>query len=747
MTAGNPSMLQILSPGIQSTVGRKSSDGREQQAGASLSWAFDKIPVTAPDQREGVAEAMRTLTLPVRQPVLQRKCAACEMEDERGPEPLRRKENSPDAGPRSLPGIVAEALRSPGEALDPATRASMEQQFQYDFGRVRVHSGAKAAASARAVKALAYTVGNDIVFGSGQYLPRSDPGKQLLAHELAHVLQQSAGATANRGISRALAVGDANDPLEKQADDWASRVLSGAVVGGAPCTLSQSGPAPMIQRQVARPRPRISRSAPIVADGQKAAPGQMQKSEFLTEVREALMRELEPEFAPLGRTARDCPYIVRTIDRYAGRPVSALMRLIESFAHPSAGADANELIRAVTRRARDAARRIAEKSGDRVQAMTRSSDVNLPGHDPVTVRSQLSSGRAFDGSIRRRMEQSFGRSFAAVRIHDDAAAARLNRALGARAFTVGHDIAFGTGEYRPGTAAGDVLIAHELAHTIQQEGREPGSRPRDAAFAAGDGDLERQADWVAAASPDRRKDAVAALRGTAGKRIQRLPAVVAGGLILAEATPEIVIAAEVGSEVLVVEGSLTVAAEVAAPTIVEAAAPTVLETIAPTALEAAAPTALEATAASSSSAVSSATAATTAAITATTLSSDSPTQEQEEDRRRRDCRSQPGHQFALDCGEEIPMEEQVQEFLLRQGYGYEALGECTGFDSHAEGVISECSGAPGESFHCEVAPDFDPIARVSRPGGVISIFSCLCCRADGSTGFEWRGAHWSPGAR
>src|SRR5436305_946644 len=59
--------------------------------------------------------------------------------------------------------------------------------------------------------------------------------------------------------------------------------------------------------------------------------------------------------------------------------------------------------------------------------------------------------------------------------------ARLNRALGARAFTIGHDIAFGTGEYRPGTAAGDVLIAHELAHTIQQEGREPGSRPRDAA--------------------------------------------------------------------------------------------------------------------------------------------------------------------------------------------------------------------------------------------------------------------------
>lgn len=114
-----------------------------------------------------------------------------------------------------VPPIVREVLLSPGQSLDPATRAFMEPRFGHDFGRVRVFTDAKAAESARAVNARAYTAGRDIVFGAGQYRPEEREGRRLLAHELAHVCQQSAqptpsvqrqGVPPNTGASRSDAV-------------------------------------------------------------------------------------------------------------------------------------------------------------------------------------------------------------------------------------------------------------------------------------------------------------------------------------------------------------------------------------------------------------------------------------------------------------------------------------------------------------------------------------------------------------
>ena len=91
----------------------------------------------------------------------------------------------------AAPPIVHEVLRSPGEALDGRTRKSMETRFNRDFSRVRVHVGADAVASAQAISARAYTVGDHIVFGPNQYAPASIAGALLLAHELTHVRQQS----------------------------------------------------------------------------------------------------------------------------------------------------------------------------------------------------------------------------------------------------------------------------------------------------------------------------------------------------------------------------------------------------------------------------------------------------------------------------------------------------------------------------------------------------------------------------
>ncbi|XXY52620.1 DUF4157 domain-containing protein [Sorangium sp. So ce269] len=85
------------------------------------------------------------------------------------------------------------------------------------------------------------------------------------------------------------------------------------------------------------------------------------------------------------------------------------------------------------------------------------------------VQRRLGGGHALDLGARQRMQSAFGRSFDDVRIHTDDRARSLSMQLGARAFTVGKDVAFAEGEYRPGTLPGDALIAHELAHVAQQE--------------------------------------------------------------------------------------------------------------------------------------------------------------------------------------------------------------------------------------------------------------------------------------
>jgi hypothetical protein len=119
------------------------------------------------------------------EPGVSGQCAGCQEEGK-----LQRRAAS-TGEPTTAPPIVHEVLRSPGQPLDGATRAFMEPRFGHDFGRVRVHMDARAAASARAVNARAYTVGQDVVFAARQYVPETFEGRRLISHELAHVLQQS----------------------------------------------------------------------------------------------------------------------------------------------------------------------------------------------------------------------------------------------------------------------------------------------------------------------------------------------------------------------------------------------------------------------------------------------------------------------------------------------------------------------------------------------------------------------------
>ena len=153
----------------------------------------------------------------------------------------------------SVPPIVHEVLRSPGQPLDPTTRSFMEPRFGHDFGGVRVHKDAKAAESARAVNALAYVAGQNAVFGAGQYAPGSGTGQRLLAHELAHVVQQ--GRPGGPAASHAnLEVSNAGDTAEQEAETLADRILTAGEeqTGKAQIGLQQI-PAGTLQRTPAPP--------------------------------------------------------------------------------------------------------------------------------------------------------------------------------------------------------------------------------------------------------------------------------------------------------------------------------------------------------------------------------------------------------------------------------------------------------------------------------------------------------------
>ncbi|HEV7891111.1 MAG TPA: DUF4157 domain-containing protein [Pyrinomonadaceae bacterium] len=134
------------------------------------------------------------------------------------PRKIARREAAGGEAAQVAPPIVQEVLRSHGRPLDASAREWMEPRFRQDFGHVRIHADGRAAESARAVRARAYTVGADVVLGAGEYSPHSARGLRLLAHELTHVVQQrGSGAALQRQPTEAPA-DEKKEPAEKEGE-------------------------------------------------------------------------------------------------------------------------------------------------------------------------------------------------------------------------------------------------------------------------------------------------------------------------------------------------------------------------------------------------------------------------------------------------------------------------------------------------------------------------------------------------
>ena len=189
-----------------------------------------KLRIGAPDDRfEHEADRVADQVMRMPEPAVQRTCAECE-EEQLQRQPLEEEEEVLQTKPRiqrsctacedeavqakEAPGSVpdldsaaAGEIRglSGGRPLPPAERAFFEPRMGADFGDVRVHTGPRAEALASEVQARAFTHGRDVVFGRGEYGPGSSSGRRLMAHELAHVVQQRqvAGPAAGELVSRA----------------------------------------------------------------------------------------------------------------------------------------------------------------------------------------------------------------------------------------------------------------------------------------------------------------------------------------------------------------------------------------------------------------------------------------------------------------------------------------------------------------------------------------------------------------
>jgi hypothetical protein len=265
--------------------------------------------------------------------------------------------------------------------------------------------------------------------------------------------------------------------------------------------------------ETAAPEETPARGLIVEDDASEVAPGQMRKSEFLDELRATVCAAADAELAAAGRSTEGCPYIERAFERYRNFSGSKLERGLRRYAPETAGATAaRDYIPAVSERVRravavwaatgqitDVPEELASELsgggllgvfggllsgiGGAVSSLIggiggiffKARDGSAKDADPREVRAQLGTGSLLDGGVRSRMESAFGHDFSRVRVHTDAKAAALSSQLRARAFTINSDIAFGVGEYQPGTLIGDTLLAHELAHVVQQGGSKMGS--------------------------------------------------------------------------------------------------------------------------------------------------------------------------------------------------------------------------------------------------------------------------------
>jgi hypothetical protein len=200
-------------------------------------------------------------------------------------------------------------------------------------------------------------------------------------------------------------------------------------------------------------------------DAGSLSDGQMRRSDFLASARAALASRAHDRLSDEYQYRIE-PALDGVSARYGSLGAAALeAELQKSIPGAASAKAAADYIPMLT----DYAVSVGTKQGGAPAMQLKARDGKAGGdHDPRAVRAELGAGRPLDGSVRAGLESAYRQSFADVQVHDDARADAVAARVGARALTVGEHVAFARGEYRPGTPIGDAILAHELAHVVQQ---------------------------------------------------------------------------------------------------------------------------------------------------------------------------------------------------------------------------------------------------------------------------------------
>lgn len=368
-----------------------------------------------------------------------------------------------------------------GQPVDAGVRKLVELQLGVALGDVRVHTDEHAAAGAAAIEARAFTYSNDVFLGPGE----RPTDVALMAHELTHVAQQSPEPR------RQVAVGAQDHPAEREADAVAT-----AVTSGQPAT-----------------------NARIIDDGATPLAGQITGSDLMTKLHQVAVQTASVAIGPTWQAA-DCAYIDRWFAQHATTPAAQLEALLQRFTGVTSPATANNYLTPVGARlasgiaqwrsGQDVSGELAAAgvAGDVPPAsaatgapagtvQAKHTDGAFEVGSPAAIAHELGDGQPLDASVAAKVGDAYGANFANVRVHTDGVAARMATAQDATAFAVGEHVAFAPGAYQPNTPFGDALIAHELAHVVQQQQLGPAAVQRKKLDEASHEPAEVEADQAA----------------------------------------------------------------------------------------------------------------------------------------------------------------------------------------------------------------------------------------------------------
>jgi hypothetical protein len=323
----------------------------------------------------------------------------------------------------------------------------------------------------------------------------------------------------------------------------------------------------------AKTKPHHHAAHPVIVedDAEKVEPHRMRKSEFLALLRTSACATADAVLMSVGKSSKGCPYIEKWLTHYEKQSSQHIQAAMRKYAPETARArSAHESIRLLLVRIQKAAiswantgkveglppemageitgqKSLLEKVHDFattgvagaifgfVGGQGKSQDSGssgvmrkaqgaeqAPAHDAAAVQSELGSGHSLDSRVQSQMSSAFGYDFSGVRVHTDSNAAKLSTDLQALAFTIGNDVAFASGEYRPGTLVGDALIAHELAHVVQQSGGTVSSPQRKSTDEDNllEQDADRSAIGAVVAGWDGAKQALGVIKTNAASKLK-----------------------------------------------------------------------------------------------------------------------------------------------------------------------------------------------------------------------------------